>query len=811
MIELDNFATGPDEVTEVYQRCILVSGTCSTKSSLEQDEGSVLVNVADGAGQPLFSEQRWPMCQGSFKALVLLSPGPNKITITTQDSDSIELSVRYVPLLQTPPLHLAIMIAKDSPLLIDCPPAKFGGLSSAHSSLAAAIAKFRITAYMWQALTAEDLRAKGLGRRAFRLEEEWTTDTLTQPSLHNPQATGSVPKIHLIRTDKTVAELRDANLAQQNPRASRADELHTIFEQALLAHGAPFTTHTRPIVAGLILDSHYAVPAGVAGPNKSRQTSTPYILAHAALGAHHPAGLSLGIFGSHLTYSWPRYLEEVPSCLLDTTPPGDTVGNDNGECTSMARACAVGQGAFLHEVGHAFGAPHTEGIMERGYSAGWERAFLGGVRGKSGPGSGNGWERVIAGEEHGARWAVRDALRFRALKQFWMPGDGELGREVPSVSVSEEDGVEGGLMLDLACDARIAEVRFTSKDKAGVVDEEKASIANPVKKLSYRWDELVKRFPRSKPLALEVTAMNGQQYSATNIWGMSRNRTTIRIPGTEIRLLQQFVDGEGAPDNDENSWTWAVLFKKRDARGKLVPATKIDIRVGCGLDGAVVYYKDGSKVPCGPRGESSDNDPHMGGHQARMLALSQDAEITKVAVTRNGGWSLSGLRIWLSNGKAMGALNCRYAIDKVETLVPSSNHKIIGFCGVSGTWGMCNRFGIITAPRDVALPDTVYDMEELQNRPAKDRTTQHRNKRRRLDEVRSSSTARSSVSLTGLLTSTISGIMKREKDQDEDEQMGESSTEDNADTDDESCDSEGKDANYDDGSDSEVERVYQRG
>ncbi|KAK4147361.1 putative peptidase family-domain-containing protein [Dichotomopilus funicola] len=660
MIQLDNFATGPDEVTEVYQRCILVSGTCSTTSSLEQDEGSVVVNVSDDGGQPLFSEQRWPMCQGNFKALVLLSPGPNKITVTTKDSDSIELSVRYVPLLQTPPLYLAIMIAKDSPLLIDCPPAKFGGLSSAHSSLAAAIAKFRITAYMWQALTAEDLRAKGLGRRAFRLEEEWTTDTLTQPSLHNPQATGSVPKIHLVRTDKTVSELRDANLAQQNPRANRADELHTIFEQALLAHGAPFTTHTRPIVAGLILDSHYAVPAGGAGPNKSQQTSTPYILAHAALGAHHPSGLSLGIFGSHLTYSWPRYLEEIPSCLLDATPPGDTVGNDNGECTSMARACAVGQGAFLHE-----------------------------------------------------------------------------------------DGVGGGLTLDLACDAGIAEVRFTSKDKAAVVDEEKASIANPVKKLSYRWDDIGKRFVRWKPLALQVTAMNGQQYTATNIWNMSRNRASIRIPGTDIRLLQQSVDGDGLPHHEEETWTWAVLFKKRDAQGKLVPATKIDIRVGCGLDGAVVYYKDGSKVPCGPRGESNDNDPHMGGHQARMLALPQDAEVTKVAV---------------------------------ETLVPSSNHKIIGFCGVSGTWGMCNRFGIITAPRDVALPDTVYDMEELQNRPAKDRTTQHRNKRRRLDE-----------------------------DHDEDEQMGESSTEDNADTDDESCDSEGEDANYDDGSDSEVERVYQRG
>jgi hypothetical protein len=60
------------------------------------------------------------------------------------------------------------MIAKDSPLLIDCPPLKRGAISSAQSDLDAAINKFRMTAYMWQTLTAEDMRANGLGRRSFR-------------------------------------------------------------------------------------------------------------------------------------------------------------------------------------------------------------------------------------------------------------------------------------------------------------------------------------------------------------------------------------------------------------------------------------------------------------------------------------------------------------------------------------------------------------------------------------------------------------------------------------------------------------------
>ena len=42
---------------------------------------------------------------------------------------------------------------------------------------------------------------------------------------------------------------------------------------------------------------------------------------------------------------------------------------------------------------------------------------------------------------------------------------------------------------------------------------------------------------------------------------------------------------------------------------------------------------------------------------------------------------------------------------------------------------MCRSFGIVTAPRDADLPDSVYDMEELQNKPDRD---QHRSKKRRV-------------------------------------------------------------------------------
>ncbi|KAL2187683.1 hypothetical protein L209DRAFT_753780 [Thermothelomyces heterothallicus CBS 203.75] len=771
MLQVDNFPAGDGaEVTEVYQRCILVSGRCSTSLALEQDEGYIRVETNDDSDQTLFPEQRWPMCRGHFKALVLLSPGINKIIITSGEDAPcrLELSIRYVPLLQTPPLHLAILIAKDSPLLIDCPPAKLGSLSSAHSSLDAAISKFRMTAYMWQALTAEDLRAKGLGRRSFRLEEEWTTDTLSQRSLYVSTAS-TVPKVHLIRTERTVAELRDAQLAQQNPHARQANELHRIFSDALLAHGPPFTTQNRPIVAGLILDSHYDLTGNSSSSSTNSGPSKPYILAHAALGSHNPAGLSLGIFGSHLTYAWPRFLEEVPACLLDATPPGDTVGNDNGECNTMWQACAVGQGAFLHEVGHAFGAPHTEGIMQRGYSPDWPKAFLGGVREAAGR-----LVMVAPEAEHGCRWALSDALRFRALRHFWMPGDAELSKEAPTVNIVEsEDGELDAAGVEVRCDAGIAQVIFSPK--GGKKEKDNTfSIANPLNALSYSRMDLVKQFGTKRPLALEVTAMNGKQCSIANVWELFRTRTVIRVPGTNIRLMKQSVSSR--PDTnrgDEDSWEWGVLLKKRDSKGELVAATKIDIRVGCALDGAEVYYEDGTKIPCGPRGPDG-RDPSMGGHQARKLAIPRGVEISKVAVTDGDSWALRGLRMWLSNGKAMGALNCRGDVSSVRMLVPPKDHRIIGFFGTSGRWGMCYEFGIVTAPRNTVLPDSVYDLEKLQNKPEQ---AGHRNKRPRVSDPES----------------------------DGDDDTSDDECEKNAV---EYCTSEDEDGNYDD-SDPELEAVYQ--
>lgn len=599
------------------------------------------------------------------------------------------------------------MVAKDSPLAIDCPPRKYGGLSSAHSSLEAAIAKFRTTAYMWQALTAEELRKDGLGRRSFRLEEEWAADSLSQSFTAQHAKMQSTAKIHLIRADKTVAELRDAQIAQQNPSGRRRDDLHKIFSEALLAHGGPFASEARPVVAGLILDSHY-------------DAESKLILAHAALGAHNPSGLSLGIFGSHLTYSWPRFMEEVPDCLLDEAAPGDRVGNDNGECDSIWEACAVGQGAFLHEVGHALSAPHTSGIMARGYSGDWPKCFLART-GYCAHAKTGAIEPVTPSTANECRWDIRDMLRFANLPHFRQPSDRTLDDKPPSFELRDDDEFT---RVVITCEAGIAQVLLDGQA------EPSTPLASPKTSLQFTLDELEARFDMSKPLEAEVLAMNGKHQTA-DLSRLLSNQSTVRVPGTGVRLHKQGV-GSGDPQTDD--WPWAVMLKKRGRGGDLVPASKVDIRVGCGLDGAVVYYKDGTRVPCGPRGRDGE-DPGMGGHQARKIAIPRGVDVVKVAVSKGSGWGLQGLRMWLSNGKAMGALNKEYG-ETVETLgkfavrhvenipfanegqsVPGPNQKVIGFYGTSGQYGMCREFGIVTGPADQPIPDAVYDMPELQNNP----------------------------------------------------------------------------------------------
>jgi hypothetical protein len=701
---------------DIPQRCLLVTGICTSFSA---GEDTVSVKTTGANGIEAFPEQTWPIAGGSFKSLVILSPGLNTLEFTQLHNDNLEsttkINITYIPMLQYPPLHLAIMVAKDSPLMIDCPPSKGAGLSSAHSDLDAATAKFRMTAYMWQAMTAEDLRSKGLGRRTFRLDEEWGTDTLSRDfvnarydeSLDREGAVRATAKIHIIRSSKTTKEIRDANVAQQNPSGQRKNALFDYFNDALKNAGGPFASSAHPIVAGLILDSHYSM-------------SHKLILGHAALGLHNPDGISLGIFGSHLCYSWPRFLEEVTSCLTDIKAPGDKVGNDNGECTTMWEACTIGQGAHLHEVGHAFGSPHRPGIMERGYAHDWPKNFLS----KTAYSGHLKAEGVIVTNStpNDARWNLSDALSFRVLPHFRLPTDHVIApqhRDIePQVDVEYTGDEELNSTLRIYSPVDIVRITFNGGDS-----EATPSVAEPVTELRFSQDELEARFDRSESLSMNVLGLNGKESTVHDVWKLLSVKTFIRIPGSSIRLFKRSVYSDELEKRaDLPIYEWAQLLREKGADGNIHRATSIDLRVGCVWDGGVVKYADGHKSHWGPM-KRNGQEHSFGGHASEEIQIPANAGIKRIEVNRGGegSYHMDGVRMTLTDRSSAGELNRQNGRGQsIVKLEPAAHEVIVGFYGKSEKRSFCGimEFGIITAPKKVGLdglPDAVFDLPELKN------------------------------------------------------------------------------------------------
>ena len=187
-----------------------------------------------------------------------------------------------MPPLATPPLHLIILLGKDSPGTFDAVPAR---IEKEGNGLETAIRKFRMAAYLWQAFTAEQMFRNKLGRRVFRMEEEWVTGT----SNYRDRETGTMrseAKIHVVRCSKTVAELRDPDLAQQNPTAKRSGDLFSIASEAVRDYFQPLPGQ-KQYVSVLLLDAQWDKQARM-------------IKGHAALGGG-GGEIQLAIFGSQVS------------------------------------------------------------------------------------------------------------------------------------------------------------------------------------------------------------------------------------------------------------------------------------------------------------------------------------------------------------------------------------------------------------------------------------------------------------------------------------------------------------------------------
>lgn len=105
---------------QVYQKVLLVHGTIG-ESPQHGLDGLLTVSRNDDA----FPAIAWPVCDSHFKALVYLQPGPNKLRfdfsspkmgngVTSNPIHASYLTIHMLPTTNSPPLQLAILLAKDS-------------------------------------------------------------------------------------------------------------------------------------------------------------------------------------------------------------------------------------------------------------------------------------------------------------------------------------------------------------------------------------------------------------------------------------------------------------------------------------------------------------------------------------------------------------------------------------------------------------------------------------------------------------------------------------------------------------------------
>jgi len=607
----------------VHQKIFLVIGRAGNRDTYF--EGTIVVKHED------LPTLQYPISNSHFKAMVMLVPGYNNFTFefhdpVTQNFYSTELHMYYLPLLQNPPLHLAILVASDSEEVFDVPRYKD---EYSVNGLDKAIEKLRCVAYMWQAFTSEQMNRQGFGRRTFRLEECWLEDTMLQS-----RELSSTAKVYVIRTEKTVNELR-----------AKDCNIYDIFLEALKNYGSPF--YKICYVAGLILDSHY---------DKEADT----ILGHQSLGGG-SGHIGLGIFGSQQIHTWPTCLEEIVPCLTDNTS-NDPIrcGSKLGGSNSNFRCFNYSAGAMLHEIGHCLSLTHSPtGIMSNGYQN-FNRAFVSWEPGRRG---------IAPSEEKGAHWHRFDCIRFRYHPCFRLPNDAIQYKKLidsptfyytqSGVTVKSESGI---ILVEYWIDNKVKCYKDYSSDYLDEIPNE----------LLISMKDIGRSNIHNKKLKVNIISTNCKCTTIEDLAGFIENRNPEyhRLHGTFYRSYEVGLHGLEVEKHDTQPFS--IIFKTTISR--------IVLYGGTFFNGFKIVFTNGheSKIV------------HPEGDNKRVLSFYNNDSIAKIYV-RASTW-IDGMEIELKSGVKSGW--CGGYGGELYILSPPSNHQIVGLYGTGKKDHWLDSFGI---------------------------------------------------------------------------------------------------------------------
>lgn len=636
-------------------------------------------NGVIGAFNDKFSDQFYEVTDGYFKAYLHLGPGINKITLKHLDGafqpngyvaydtakkpyDEITISINYSPIpdnqFNVPKIHLCVMVGRDSPALFDCPQNKmFEG-----NGLNTAIKKLRVGGRIMQSFTQDEMNKNGVAKRCFRFVEEETISTVSYQE-EMKKVKRSEIKIHVIKSKRSVAEIRDPNYAQQNKNAKEAGKLFDFALEALKESGGPFadnaTKNNPALAAVLILDAHWDKPHNL-------------LLGHAALGGGTDR-IKLAIFGSQGLHSWPMNWESIHKAFTDCTPLNDNeVVNDCGECSQYWECLTVSLGAFMHEIGHSLGCPHQEnGVMLRDYTT-MDRKFLTTEASCNRTRRGR-WGPVLSKDEPG--WHRLDILRFLYHPAFALPGDFQDAAFKPQFTLVNQgmklpDGMSGEPTfiavnedtLDIVSNTGIYLIECHVGEWSRLHYEYLPGFCHgsePQKYVRLQYSliqqQLAEQF-RGKPVKMEVLCMGFGQRSINDVKSYLKDHSKTFQLSNGIMAKKSDLYGLRQSKKIE-----AVYPKKQIAFFR--------VSHGGALDGIEAHFTDGSSVSFGNTKHFTD------------FRLDKDEFVTGISF-RSGAWVDSvqfttNKRVSPNFGGNGGSLH----------FVPlPKGSQLLGFYGSLGSW-----------------------------------------------------------------------------------------------------------------------------